>query len=129
MRNATTGTTRFVLDDLRWKNRYEKWANAAAMQERILQVHHPMFRETGHDDIKLKDLIEDHVRYSGSFDGVHFTAWAEEAGFHKIDDLKAELLRSKLAREYLEMLAGQLADVIADGEIAEADTPINSSGA
>jgi hypothetical protein len=119
MRNTTNSSTRFVLDELRWKNHYEEWANAATIQEQILRVHHPMFKETGHDDVKMVDLVEDHLRHSGSFDGVHFTVWAEEAGFHKQDDLKAELLRSKLMREYLEKLAAQLGDVITEEETAD----------
>jgi hypothetical protein len=121
MRNTTNGTTRFVLDELRWKNRYEELANAAAIQQQILQVHYPMFKDTSQEHVKLEDLADDHVSHSGSFDGVHFTVWAEQAGFYKKDELKAELLRSKLMREYLEKLSARLADIIAEGEVVGSD--------
>jgi hypothetical protein len=129
MRNSTNGTTRFLLDELRWRNSYEKWANAAATQEQILQAQYQMSNETSHDHTKLDELIDDHLSHSGSFDGVHFTVWAEEAGFHKVDDLKLELVRSKLAREYLRRLATLLAGVVADDEVAKSDGPVDQAGA
>lgn len=125
MRNTTNSSTRFVLNEMRWKNRYAEWANAAAIQEQILRIHYPMFKETGQDHVRMVDLVEEHLRHSGSFDGVHFTEWAEEAGFHKRDDLKAELLRSKLMREFLEKLAARLGDLIAEEEITDPDALVD----
>lgn len=108
MRHAVDGTTKFLLDELRWTNSYEEWANAAAIQEQIIQTQHHFATEGQDPTNTIEDLVEDHLQYGGGQMDVHFTVWATEAGFHKVEDLRLELLRSKLTRLFLERLAAQL---------------------
>lgn len=129
MRHAVDGSTRFLLNQLRWKNRYEEWASAAAMQEQILRVHYPLFGETDHNGMSMVQLVNDHLRQTDCRMDTNYATWAEEAGFHKILDLKQELVRSKLVREFLEKLDAQLAYVFSEEQIDDPAPSAEEAGA
>jgi len=91
--------TKLVLDELRWQNHYEEWATRAAAQERVMQMSYPAFPRGAPRDISMQDLLANHTSQTACRIDIPIARWAEEAGFHTIDDLRIELLRAKLARE------------------------------
>lgn len=105
-------TTRLVLDELRLRGDYEAAASAAAEQERILEEQHPDFKESGFRDLSIQDLLADHLRSTRCDMHVPYKEWAEEAGFHMTMDLRVELLRARLAREYARSVAEALAELL-----------------
>lgn len=113
-------TTRLVLDELRLRGEYEAVARAAAEQERILEEHHQDFKETSFRDLSTRDLVLAHLRVTPCRMHVHYKAWAEEAGFHTTEDLRVELLRARLARQFKARVAQQLVDVLGAPTAAEA---------
>jgi hypothetical protein len=113
-------TTRLVLDELRLHGDYEGAASAAAQQERILDEHHPNFKERGFRDLSLEQLLIDHLRSTRCDMHVNYKPWAEEAGFHMLTDLRVELLRARLAREYASEVADSLAILMEQPDAASA---------
>lgn len=109
---AIERTTRLVLDELRLRGDYEDAASAAAYQERILDEHHPDFKEAGFRDLSLEQLVIDHLRATSCRMHVHYKRWAEEAGFHALVDLRVELLRARLAREHTRKIADELVSIM-----------------
>jgi len=112
-------TTRLVLDELRLAGKYEAAGAAAADQERILDEHHPDFKETGFRDLPMQKLVIDHLRATRCDMQVPYPQWAEESGFHILMDLRVELLRARLAREYTDQLAASLVSLM-----EEVDEPV-----
>jgi septum formation protein len=93
-------TTRLVLDELRLDGRYPEWADRAAAQERVLRSR-PDLDE--HDPVRLSldELVESHREWTGRRLPVPARVWAEEAGFHTPDNLRAALKRSRTVRTAL----------------------------
>lgn len=113
MRKYMEGSVKLLLDELRLQNRYEEWAEKAAFQEQILQEYYGYFRETDHDDVTMQQLLVDHFRNTDCRMDVNFVQWAEEAGFATVEDLRIELLRSRLARKKGRELFALVADALA----------------
>jgi hypothetical protein len=109
-------TTRLVLDELRLRGDYEQAACAAAEQERILGEQHPDFEQSGFRDLPMQQLVLDHVRATGCDMQVHYQEWAEEAGFQILMDLRVELLRARLAREFSGRMAESLAAMMGESD-------------
>jgi hypothetical protein len=103
-------TTKFVLDELRLSGDYELVARRAATQERILKTAPP----PADDDQprSTADLVLEHLRATGCRIGTSYEAWAEEVGFHRTEDLRFELERSRRARIVTTEAARQLADAL-----------------
>jgi hypothetical protein len=93
-------TVRIVLDELRLRGEYEAVARDAARQERILEDQHALFRETSYQEWSTPRLVVDHLRETPCRMDAPFPVWAEDAGFHSTADLRVELLRARLAREF-----------------------------
>jgi hypothetical protein len=114
-RKYMEGTTKIVLDELRLEGRYEEVADAAAEQEAILDEEHPLFRQTSFSDLSMQTLVVDHLRATACRPDRHYAAWSEEAGFQSVDDLRVELLRSRLAREYTAQVMSRVTDALQPG--------------
>jgi hypothetical protein len=93
-------TVRLVLDELRIDGRYEDVARQAAEQEALLEQEHPRFTDTTFNELEIETLVKDHLRATPCRMNTNYHIWAHEAGFHTIEDLRVELLRARLAREY-----------------------------
>jgi hypothetical protein len=95
------GSVRALLDALRLENRYVEWADKAARQEKILHDHYPFFLQTDHNHIQIEQLLVEHLQTTDCRMDVHYPIWLEEAGFDSSRHLWLELLRAKLARDYI----------------------------
>lgn len=93
-------TTRILVDELRLRGEYEEVAAAAARQERILAENHQFFTETSYHDLRTRQLVIDHLRTTRCRMDAFYKTWAEDAGFHTYRDMRVELLRARLAREF-----------------------------
>lgn len=96
----TERTTRLVLDELRWENRYEAWAQRAGSQQRVLAGADPL-RLGPALDADTQSLLDEHAAWAGVRFDTDLTAWAEEAGFNSESDLRVGLLKARLGREAL----------------------------
>lgn len=130
----TERTTRFVLDYLRWENRYEEWAQKAATQERLFRASDQSLKGIDPWLASTSDLVAEQQEWSDLRVDTDLQQWAEEAGFHSKRDLKMELLRARIARRKLLSLLGEwaadgpdFAEELADGE-AEGTVPARDAG-
>jgi hypothetical protein len=112
VRRSRERTTRLVLDELRLRGEYGESAAAAAAQERILAEQHQLFEETSYEDFPTRTLVVDHLRATPCRMDANYRVWAEDAGFHSPGDMRVELLRAKLAREYLARMGAELIDAL-----------------
>ena len=95
-----------ILDELRLAGTYERWADRAAAQERLLHSRGDIDPHAALTQ-SLDELVAEHEEWSGRTFPVEPRTWAEEAGFHSPDNLRAELKRARAARRaMLELLAG-----------------------
>ncbi len=97
--------TRFLLDELRLRGRYEQAAAAAAGLARTCQEYFPHFDQTGTDPAPTEALVIRHLRATRCAMDTHYSRWSEEAGFPRLLDLRNELIRSQRVRERVESLA------------------------
>ncbi len=93
-------TTRLVLDQLRWENRYQDWALRASAQQSLLDSFGEG-RLSDTLDTTTSWLVENHQRMTGVRFDIGALEWAEEAGFHGKAALKLGLARTLLARQNL----------------------------
>lgn len=91
--------TRPILDQLRIRNEYVKWANKAAEEEKLIQEKHPDFKQSQITDEPIQKLIQEHQKATGIIIDNSYDEWMQEVGFHHEQEFKLELVRSKLARE------------------------------
>ncbi len=98
------GSVKILLDELRLQNRYDEWVEKAAFQEQMLQEHSDYFHETDHNDLNMRQLLSDHLHETDCRMDTDARQWAEEAGFATVEDLKIELVRSRLARKKMQEL-------------------------
>jgi hypothetical protein len=113
-------TSKLVLDELRLRGQYEDAAAKAAAQERVLAENYQYFRETSFHELSTRDLVVDHLRSTPCRMDTHYAHWSEEAGFHRVEDLRVQLLRAKLAREFVN---GEVARALATTGAAEGSQP------
>jgi hypothetical protein len=111
-------SVRIVLDELRLRGSYEEVASRAAQHEAILDEQHRHFRETSYRHLETRDLVIDHLRATPCRMDTHYQVWAQEAGFHSTQDLRVELLRARLVREYTAALAEDASGAIGDRALA-----------
>jgi hypothetical protein len=97
----TQRSVRLVLDQLRWENRYQEWAQKTAAQERLLQVSGDSLMTLEAWSHSTPKLLEEHQQWVDLIIDTDPETWAEDVGFHGKPDLKLELLRAKVARETL----------------------------
>ncbi|MCC7054318.1 MAG: hypothetical protein IT355_13710 [Gemmatimonadaceae bacterium] len=98
-------TTRIVLDELRLRGDYARMKAMAAQQEQILADHHQLFTETSYNELRTRDLVIEHLRATPCRMDAPYKTWADDAGFHSSGDLRIELLRARLARQFVKDLA------------------------
>jgi len=123
-------TTKVVLDELRLRNRYEHYADAAADQERILQEQYPDFRDSNPEDLPWEQLVLDHIRETECKMELPAPLWAEEAGFRDLGELMIELRRARLARRHTARLVTRLLSTFGpDIEHPAASPPANGHDA
>ena len=105
MANWMERTTKVVLDELRLAGRYVESADRAAAQEQILQAR-PDIDEREPLAMSLEEMLDEHREWTGRTLSTDPRTWAEEAGFHSPDNLRAVLKRNRAARRaVLELLA------------------------
>lgn len=90
-----------LLEELKWTNQYEEWTQKAVCQEELLNAAAPSFLESDLPEIRDEVLVEEHLNETGWNPDLFYKEWAVEAGFIDVDQLKAEMLKSKTARDYL----------------------------
>jgi len=112
VRRSRERTTRLVLNELRIRGDYAASAVAAAAQERILAEQHQLFEATSFEDVSTRALVVDHLRATPCRMDTHYRVWAEDAGFHSPGDMRVELLRARLAREYRGRMEAELLDAL-----------------
>jgi hypothetical protein len=91
-------TTRLVLDQLRWEDRYEPWAERTAAQQRLIEEADLLPNGGAVPRMSTADLVRAHESWTGQCFDTDPLVWAQEAGFCSKDDLKLALSRSMLAR-------------------------------
>ncbi|MDB4949485.1 MAG: hypothetical protein JWM27_2134 [Gemmatimonadetes bacterium] len=110
VRKSLERTCKTVLDELRLRGQYEEQARRAASQERVLAEHFPYFRETSFAELTTRDLVIDHLKSTPCRMDTAYPVWAEDAGFHRVEDLRVQLLRARVARDHVNAeVAGALA--------------------
>jgi hypothetical protein len=114
LRRQRTLNTKLILDELRLANAYETTADAAAVRERILQARYPDLREIDHGDADLRDLVQEHLRETEGRIETDVSEWADEVGFGSLQELRIELLRSRLARRELRRAVSALRFLLED---------------
>ena len=92
---------KYLLDELKWIGEYADWSALAASQEDFVVQGAPGFGQSCQEEIYSKNLIETHLKESQWSPDVPFEQWAEEAGFQGVAELRYEMMRAKIAREYL----------------------------
>jgi hypothetical protein len=98
-------TTQTVLDELRLTGKYVDWVARAAAQERLLEKRAES-EQAWAAGIPLEDVLAEHEQWTGCGIDIDPEAWAEEAGYHSLSNLKMELSRAGAARRaLLELLA------------------------
>ncbi len=102
-------TTHIVLDELRLRGDYPRMAAMASQQEQILHEHHQLFTETSYNEIRTRDLVIEHLRATPCRMDAPYKVWADDAGFHTTGDLRIELLRARLARQFVRNVAQESA--------------------
>jgi hypothetical protein len=117
-RKFLESTAHIVLDELRLRGRYEEAACRAADQEAILDEQHRHFKEMNFHHLKTSDLVLDHLRATPCRMDLHYRLWSGEAGFHSTEDLRIELLRARLVREYTAKVVQQLVETLDPAEPA-----------
>lgn len=108
-RNHLVRGAKILLDHLRLHGRYEEWADRAARHEWLFRKRFPFFLETGDDDISMRELLADHFAGTPCRMDTDFVAWSEEAGFHDVADMRYEMIRARMIREYMRSLSGMAA--------------------
>jgi len=109
-------TTQLVLDELRLRGAYEAVADDASFFDRVMAVHQGDLAAAS--PIALDLLVRDHVADTALPIDAHHTVWAEEAGFRDGNDLRLDLMRSRLVRQVLVEIAREAAAVLAEPEIS-----------
>lgn len=93
---------KLLLDELKINGEYETWLEKAACQEEILAKAAPHHEELEHPELLDKKIVENHALETSWNPDIPCKQWAEEAGFSNLSELKAEMLKAKIARDYLE---------------------------
>jgi hypothetical protein len=105
-------TSQIILDELRLRGDYPRMVAQAAQQEQIVTEHHQLFTETNFNHIRTRDLVIEHLRATPCRMDAPYKVWADDAGFHTTGDLRIELLRARLARQFVHDVAqGSVADM------------------
>jgi hypothetical protein len=97
-----------LIDELRMRGTFPKWANAAAEQAAIMDAYQdtPEYRDIAEEDpraLALRHAAQTNVRIEGNA-GV----WAEQAGFEVVSELVDALRRSVIANDVRARIARQL---------------------
>ncbi len=94
---ATKGTPA-LLDELRLRGLYPKWADSAAETTRKVTDRYPTFPSREHD-LEMRELVLDQIRSTPARMTLPYDRWYKESGFSHESSLKMELARERLARE------------------------------
>ncbi len=97
-----------LLDELRTRGEFPKWANAAAEQAAIVNTYQtrPEYRVIAEEDPRL--LAQRHAAYTDVRIEGNASAWAENAGFDFVSALVDALRRSVIAGDVRARIARQL---------------------
>jgi hypothetical protein len=112
-------STTLVLNELRHAGRYHDAVAGAAGIELLLQNAGPTLDHIDHEQLPVERVFVDHMRATGMRADTASAAWALDAGFHTVEDLRIELLRVRAARA----AALQSALAALSSEQAPIDTP------
>lgn len=91
---------KYFLNELKWNNQYEQWVEKARLQEQLFQEASPHFTEEDYPEFAEQELIEEHLRESQWNPDAPYRQWAIDAGFEGTSQLKIEILKAKIARDY-----------------------------
>lgn len=88
------GSTKVILNFMRWIGIYGKWADRAAQNRNTDS-------RMGHSRIsndELGALCEEHGTHTGVFPDIALPLWVVERGFPNVDEFRLELVRAKESR-------------------------------
>lgn len=103
------GNVKLLLDALRLENQYSRWADQAAVQEKIVNDHDLLSSTSEYSDLLIEQLLLQHLQETACRMSVPYSTWLEEAGFDNARHLWLELLRAKLARDLMKNTRGNSA--------------------
>ncbi len=92
---------KFLLNELKWADRYEEGLEKAVAQEEILNEIARYYNETDSSEIYQAKFIDAHKEATGWNPDMPLKEWAEEAGFEDLLKLVTEIHKSKIARDHL----------------------------
>jgi len=93
-----------VLEELKWNNEYEKWEGKARCQKEFLDETTHYFSETDPEMDPEGKIIATHFEETSWNPDTSLEKWREEIGFGSIEDLKNEMFKAKLSREFFQNL-------------------------
>ena len=110
-------TTQPVLDELRLRDLYAETADDAAFFERVASLHYGDFAQA--PPLGMDQLLRDHMATTGLPMDAHHTLWSLEAGYRDTNDLRLDLMRSRLVRQVLGEVAGEAAAAAVSADAKE----------
>jgi hypothetical protein len=96
--------TKALLEELKCSNQYSEWADKALAQEQLLNEAAPAFLESDAAELYDDEIVEQHLKESQWKPDLYYKEWAHEAGFIDEQQMKLEMLKAKVTRDYLEKL-------------------------
>ncbi|MES2274317.1 MAG: TfuA-like protein [Chlamydiota bacterium] len=96
---------KYLLDALKMSNRYEECVEKASIQEEFVQHSMPHYSEGNLAEMQSQEIIESHAMQTPWNPDVSCPSWAKDAGFYSVSEMKTEMIKAKIARDFLESLA------------------------
>lgn len=93
---------KYFLNELKWNNQYEEWVEKARAEEQLFQEASPHFTEEDYPEFVEQELIEEHLRESEWNPDTYYQQWALDAGFENTSQLKMEIMKAKIVRDFKE---------------------------
>ena len=101
----STISTKSLLNELRWQNRYVEWADETARTDTLVAENFPDFPQAEHWPGSVEQLLLDHLRSTACKMPAPHEDWAQDAGFRESEPMMLELTRARLARQAIQELA------------------------
>lgn len=92
--------TQALLNELKLNNSYEEWSKKAALQQELLMQTNPCYLETDQRELYGEELVEAHLNATGWRPDCIYPEWAKVSGFHDVDELRSEMLKAKIIRDF-----------------------------
>ncbi len=91
---------KYLLNELKLDNKYEEWIEKAVNAKQMINEKCPHYLETHQEELYNEELVEAHLKESSWNPDLPYREWALESGFQDIAELKAEMLKAQITRNY-----------------------------